>query len=50
VVDGAQIYHDVRNLIVVGTAVLPTCPPCEPSLTAAALSLRAANLIFGAHS
>jgi choline dehydrogenase-like flavoprotein len=50
VVDGTQIYHDVRNLIVVGTAVLPTCPPCEPSLTAAALSLRAADLIFGAHS
>ena len=47
VVDGGQMYHDVRNLIVVGTSVMPTCSPVEPSLTAAALSLRAADLAFG---
>lgn len=47
VVDDRQIYHDVRNLIVVGTSVMPTCPPVQPSLTAAALSLRAAELTFG---
>lgn len=47
VVDGAQVQHDLRNLIVVGTSVMPTCPPVEPSLTAAALSLRAADLAFG---
>lgn len=50
VVDGGQIHHHVRNLVVVGTSVMPTCPPVQPSLTAAALSLRAAELMFGAHS
>ncbi len=47
VVDSAQIHHDVRNLIVVGTSVMPSCPAVAPSLTAAALSLRAADLAFG---
>ncbi len=47
VVDSAQIHHAVRNLVVVGTSVLPTCPAMQPSLTAAALSLRAADLMFG---
>jgi choline dehydrogenase-like flavoprotein len=46
VVDGGQIYHDIRNLIIVGTSVMPTCPAVPPSLTAAALSLRAADLAF----
>ena len=46
VVDGGQVHHDVRNLIVVGTCVMPTCPAAEPSLTAAALSLRAAARAF----
>jgi choline dehydrogenase-like flavoprotein len=46
VVDHAQVHHDLRNLIVVGTSVMPSCPPVEPSLTAAALSLRAADLVF----
>lgn len=50
VIDTGQVYHDVRNLVVVGTSVLPTCPPVQPSLTAAALSLRAADLMYGAHS
>lgn len=47
VIDHAQIHHDLRNLVVVGTSVLPTCPAVAPSLTAAALSLRAADLAFG---
>jgi choline dehydrogenase-like flavoprotein len=46
VVDSAQVCHDVRYLIAVGTCVMPTCPPAEPSLTAAALSLRAAEQAF----
>jgi choline dehydrogenase-like flavoprotein len=50
VVDSGQVHHAVRNLVVVGTSVLPTCPPVQPSLTAAALSLRAADLMYGAHS
>ena len=31
VVDASQVCHDVRNLIVVGTSVMPTCPAAEPS-------------------
>ena len=46
VVDGSLLHHDIRNLAVVGTALFPTCPPMNPSLTAAALSLRAAHLHF----
>jgi choline dehydrogenase-like flavoprotein len=44
VVDAKQVHHDVRNLIVVGSAVFPSCPPSNPSLSVAALSLRAAEL------
>ena len=44
VVDARQVHHDVRNLIVVGSAVFPSCPPANPSLSVAALSLRAAEL------
>jgi choline dehydrogenase-like flavoprotein len=47
VVDRSQVHHHLRNLIVVGTSVLPTCPPVAPSLTAAALSLRAADIAAG---
>jgi choline dehydrogenase-like flavoprotein len=45
VVDRAQVHHTVRNLVVVGSAVFPTCPPANPSLTVAALSLRAADIL-----
>ncbi len=44
VIDAKQVHHDVRNLIVVGSAVFPSCPPANPSLSVAALSLRAAAL------
>jgi choline dehydrogenase-like flavoprotein len=50
VVDQGHIHHDVRNLIVVGTSTLPTCPAVAPSLTTAAMSLRAADLAFGKHT
>ena len=50
VVDHEQIHHHVRNLVVVGTSVMPTCPPVQPTLTAAALSLRAADRMFGGHA
>ncbi len=43
VVDADLRHHRFRNLVVVGTAVLPTCPATNPSLTAAALALRAAD-------
>jgi choline dehydrogenase-like flavoprotein len=44
VIDGQQRHHDIRNLIVVGSAVFPSCSPANPSLTVAALALRAADL------
>jgi choline dehydrogenase-like flavoprotein len=47
VVDGGQVHHRARNLIVVGSSVFPTCPNANPSLTAAALSLRAAEKAYG---
>ncbi len=45
VIDAKQIHHDVRNLVVVGSAVFPSGPNCNPSLSVAALSLRSADLI-----
>lgn len=44
VVDAGLVHHRYRNLTVVGTATFPTCGIANPSLTAAALSLRAASL------
>lgn len=44
VVDAGMVHHRWRNLTVVGTSVFPTCSAANPSLTAAALSLRAASL------
>jgi choline dehydrogenase-like flavoprotein len=45
VVDAGQVHHDVRNLIVVGSSVFPTSGSAPPSLTVAAMSLRAAHLL-----
>ncbi|WP_249689103.1 GMC oxidoreductase [Microvirga sp. 3-52] len=44
VVDERQVHHRWRNLTVVGSAVFPSCSCANPSLTVAALSLRAARL------
>ena len=44
VIDANLVHHRWRNLTVVGTATFPTCGIANPSLTAAALSLRAADL------
>ncbi len=46
VVDRRMMHHQMRNLMVVGTSTYPSCSPANPSLTAAALSLRAADLLF----
>jgi choline dehydrogenase-like flavoprotein len=45
VVDSKQVHHHVRNLVVVGSAVFPSCSSASPSLSVAALSLRSANLL-----
>jgi choline dehydrogenase-like flavoprotein len=45
VIDGGQVHHDVRNLVVVGSSVFPSSGSAPPSLTVAALSLRAAHLL-----
>jgi choline dehydrogenase-like flavoprotein len=47
VIDGDQIHHDLHNLVIVGSSVFPTCACANPSLTVAALSLRAAERITG---
>jgi choline dehydrogenase-like flavoprotein len=45
IVDANQIHHDVRNLVVVGSSLFPTSGSAPPSLTVAAMSLRAARLL-----
>jgi choline dehydrogenase-like flavoprotein len=45
VVDARQVHHDVRNLVVVGSAVFPSGSCSNPSLSVAALSLRSAALL-----
>jgi choline dehydrogenase-like flavoprotein len=47
VVDGALLHHQVRNLLVMGGGAFPTTSPANPSLTICALSLRAADRVFG---
>jgi choline dehydrogenase-like flavoprotein len=47
IVDAGQVHHDVRNLIVVGSSVFPSSGTAGPSLTIAAMSLRAARLLKG---
>ncbi len=42
VVDADQMHHALRNLVVVGSAVFPTGPCANPSLSVAAMSLRSA--------
>lgn len=46
VVDAGQIHHRFRNLVVVGSSVFPSCSAANPSLTVAALSLRAARALL----
>lgn len=43
IVDAQLVHHQIRNLHVLGTSTFTTCPVANPSLTAAALSLRAAE-------
>jgi len=46
VVDSDLRHHQIRNLLVLGASVFPTCPPANPTLTLSALSLRAAERLL----
>ncbi|MEL6361440.1 MAG: GMC family oxidoreductase [Pseudomonadota bacterium] len=46
VLDANQLHHKIRNLVVVGTSVFPTTGSANVSVTAAAMSLRAADKIL----
>jgi choline dehydrogenase-like flavoprotein len=45
IVDAQLRHHAYRNLLLGGSGVFPTSPPSNPSLTIAALSLRAARML-----
>ena len=47
VIDRHLIHHTVRNLVVLGSGAFPTGSPANPTLTLAALSLWAAEHLFG---
>lgn len=46
VIDPDQVHHKVRNLVVLGSGVFPTCPAANPTLTLSALSVRAAHRLL----
>lgn len=46
VVDRNMVHHRLRNLLVLGGSAFPTASPANPSLTIAALSLRAADKAY----
>ena len=46
VVDKNLIHHRIRNLVVVGSSVFPAAGSVNPTLTVAALSLRAADKLM----
>ena len=48
IVDRHLIHHQYRNLLVLGASAFPTASPAYPSVTISALSLWAADHLFGA--
>ncbi|MDM8569151.1 GMC oxidoreductase [Thiotrichales bacterium HSG1] len=50
IVDKNLVHHQVRNLMVLGSSVFPTCSPANPTLTLSALSLLAADRLFSSQS
>jgi choline dehydrogenase-like flavoprotein len=48
IVDRYLVHHQYRNLLVLGAGAFPTASPAYPTLTVSALSLWAADHLFGA--
>jgi choline dehydrogenase-like flavoprotein len=46
VVDANLVSHDHKNLMIVGSSVFPTGGNANPTLTIAALSLRASDFLI----
>jgi choline dehydrogenase-like flavoprotein len=47
IVDGYQVHHQYRNLLVLGASGFPTASPAYPTMTVSALALRAADNVLG---
>jgi choline dehydrogenase-like flavoprotein len=47
IVDSNLVHHQIRNLLVLGASAFPTAIPGLPTLTLSAMSLRAADQLFG---
>ena len=50
IVDGYQVHHQYRNLLVLGASAFPTASPAYPTLTVAALALWAADHVVNSSS
>jgi choline dehydrogenase-like flavoprotein len=50
IVDRHLIHHRIRNLMVLGASAFPTASPSYPTVTVSALSLWAADHLFGARA
>lgn len=48
VVDPGLLYHQVRNLAVLGAGAFPTCPAANPTLILSALSIKSARELLSA--
>jgi choline dehydrogenase-like flavoprotein len=50
IVDKHLVHHQIRNLMVLGASAFPTASPAYPTLTVSALSLWAADHLFGSRA
>ena len=50
IVDGYQVHHQYRNLLVLGASAFPTASPAYPTLTVSALALWAADHVLKSSS